>query len=143
VHFSSLRAGSSSSSRKTPSPLRWIQHPPTRHHRSLMTGLNGGHVLVLPDTGKDRDVCREGGQRVYGISEDLLISTVRGLHAEMLDWSRSQRPIITLPIQAILSTDRITASNDPDGEILAYFRDHFGALRARSGLRKRLRPYHL
>ena len=68
----------------------------------------------------DRGIC--------GIDEDLLMSTVHGLHAATLNWFRSQKSIEELPIPDILSWDRETRSKDLDGEILAYLRDLFGAL---------------
>ena len=65
---------------------------------------------------------------VDGISRSLLMSTVHGLHAAMLNWFRYQRSIVALPIPDILSWDRKATSRDLDGEILAYLRDLFGAL---------------
>lgn len=77
---------------------------------------------------------------VHGISEDLLVSTVHGLHAAMLNWFRSQRSIASLPIPDILSWDRAITSKDLDGEILAYLHDLFGALCESFGSPKKTAP---
>ena len=71
---------------------------------------------------------------VRGIKEDLLMSTVHGLHAAMLNWFRSRGSTISrgsvmeLPIPNILSWGRKNTSTDLDGETLAYLHDLFGAL---------------
>ena len=64
---------------------------------------------------------------VHGLDKDLLMSTVHGLHAAMLNWFRSQRSV-KLPIPDILAWDRMDTSEDLDGEVLAYLHDLFGAL---------------
>lgn len=80
----------------------------------------------------DRGVC--------GIDDDLLMSTVHGLHAAMLNWFKSQRSIATLPIPDLLSWNRTDTSGDLDVEILAYLRDMFGALCESFGSSKKRAP---
>jgi len=74
---------------------------------------------------------------VHGIEGDLLMSTVHGLHAAMLNWFRSQSSVMKLPIPDILSWDRTDTSEDLDGEILAYLHDLFGGLCESFGSRKK------
>lgn len=79
---------------------------------------------------------------VHGIDKDLLMSTVHGLHAATLNWFRSQRSVVKIPIPDILAWDRTDTSKDLDGEILAYLHDLFGALCESFGSPKKtaLRP---
>ena len=97
-------------------------------------------LWFCPTKGRVEMVVERLDRGVYGIDEDLLMSTVYGLHAAMLNWFRSQEPSVTLPIPDLLSWDRTTISKDLDGEILAYLRDLFGALCESFGSPKKTAP---
>lgn len=120
-------------------PLFPYQAPSSVHDRSewedMVTSL-----WFCPTRARVEMVVERLDEGVFGIDEDLLMSTVHGLHAAMLNWFRSQRSIVTLPIPDLLSWDRTTTSKDLDGEILAYLRDLFGALCETFGSPKKTAP---
>lgn len=120
-------------------PLFAYQAPPSVDDRleweDMITSL-----WFCPTQARIEMVVERLDRGIYGIGEDLLISTVHGLHAAMLNWFRSQMSIATLPIPDILSWDRVNSSKDLDGEILAYFRDLFGALCESFGSPKKTAP---
>ena len=68
------------------------------------------------------------GEGAGGVSGDLLMSAVHGLHAAMLSLLKSKEPITELLIPDILSWDRETVLGDLGQEIFAYLHDLFGAL---------------
>ena len=81
-------------------------------------------VVVLPDTGEDRDGCWEIGQRGSWYRRRHIINGSRATRSG----AQLVQIITTLLIPDALSRDRTATSKDLDGKTLAYFRDLFGAL---------------